>query len=455
MKDTLEGTPLETYKEKKLVYFLPSLLKDSAAEPWDYKKTQSWQTTLCTSWRLLDFVPPGLFEKVISLVLRELWSLVYGTKISTNDNNESFHQIKPLQIHCWKKAFLLELLLNDGNKVHIFSQLTDRESVECVATNSMEVGEKRLLVSARGPLGKSSGSPLYKGGFSFVLGVIDKVMDKYGGLPFEKEGVCPKCLFFLPSRSDAKVWKWQFIRSAMNRGVEQLVCDIGHGSDTKLIGGDIAPQKDHRPIETILNRVMGEIRREIQVPLQLAFGSIVLIAFWDERKGRLVATGSGFIANSSKGLIVTAAHCIVDSHEFAGTFCQIFIGILPKLESGKYSTQAIFRYRAEVVEHDKNYQVDACVLKIITKLEHDMTISDTERPIDLVISSKNRKFYLNETTLPDLKTTSNDPEIGDFVHILGFVSFSILSCQLCLILHVLKTYIIQNRIREHEHSATR
>ena len=428
MKDILEGTPLATYQStccNNLVYFLPSLLKDSAAEPWDYKKAQSWQTTLCTSWRLLDFVPPGLFERIISLVLRRLFSIVYGDGDKTMSN---FNSIKPLQIHCWKKAFSLELLLSDGNKVHIFSQVTERESEECVATSTMEVGEKRLVVSARGPLGTTSGSPLYRGGYSLVLEVIDEVMNSYGGLPFEKESVCPKCLFFLPRRSDANVWKWQFIRSAMSRGIEQLVCAIGHGSDTKLIGGDLAPPKEHRPVETILNQVMGELKSEIQIPLRLACGSIVLIAFWDEDKEKLVATGSGFIADSVNGLIVTAAHCVVDLYELDGNYTQIFIGILPELESesGKFSTQAHFRYRAEVIDYDRKFRVDACILKIITKLEHDMTINNIQRPIDLVISSKKRTFFFDQENLPELKTTTADPEIGDFVHILGFVSFIIL-----------------------------
>ena len=59
-----------------------------------------------------------------------------------------------------------------------------------------------------------------------TVDVIDQVLNTYAGLPFEKEVLCPKCLFYLP-RKEARVWKWQFIRSAANRGVDQLICDIG------------------------------------------------------------------------------------------------------------------------------------------------------------------------------------------------------------------------------------
>ena len=128
------------------VYFLPSLLNNEAAESWDFKKTQSWQTTLCTSWRVLDFVPPGLFEKIIAKVLQKLRMNVYLTRAAVNHIKDSSRHVsmKPLQIHVWKTAFSLEMLLPDGrNKVHIFAQITDHDSEECIASNVMEIGESK------------------------------------------------------------------------------------------------------------------------------------------------------------------------------------------------------------------------------------------------------------------------------------------------------------------------
>jgi len=48
------------------------------------------------------------------------------------------------------------------------------------------------------------GELLYKGGLKLALSVIEKVLDGYEGLPFEKEGVCPKCLLYLLGYGNGK-----------------------------------------------------------------------------------------------------------------------------------------------------------------------------------------------------------------------------------------------------------
>jgi len=134
--------------ESNLVYFLPSLLDDTAAERWEYKKCKAFEATICTTWRLLNFVPPGFFERITGNILRRLWARIDDSFAST-DNSNRLHRLKPLQIHCWKRALFLELLLGDDTRVHIFVQIENRDSEECVASEGMVDDEKRLIVSAR------------------------------------------------------------------------------------------------------------------------------------------------------------------------------------------------------------------------------------------------------------------------------------------------------------------
>lgn len=137
-------------------FFLPSLLEMEAAEQWDFKNTQSFQTTLCTSWLMFDFIPPGFFERITAGVLRNIYAAIQNV-------SESESNLRIRQIHCWKKALLVDIRLSDNYAVTIFAQLVDRDSKECVATSSMGIGMKRLVVSARGPDGRG-GWRINKGG---------------------------------------------------------------------------------------------------------------------------------------------------------------------------------------------------------------------------------------------------------------------------------------------------
>ena len=106
------------------------------------------------------------------------------------------------------------------------------------------------------------GELLYKGGLKLALSVIEKVLDGYEGLSFEKEGVCPKCLLYLPSRRLARVWQWQVIRSTIKDGADQLVCDYGHSTDLRLIVGEVTSKRDEAssPVHTLFGKVFCEFK---------------------------------------------------------------------------------------------------------------------------------------------------------------------------------------------------
>jgi len=109
-----------------------------------------------------------------------------------------------------------------------------------------------------------------------------------------------------------------------------------------------------------------------------------LVGLWDEEKEVITMVGSGFIVDNKRGLIITAAHTLMEidkknnfGKEYYGNlYGKVVIGLIP--ENGGNATEAVFRYFARIIMKDENIdrknicQVDACVLQITTKMESDV-----------------------------------------------------------------------------------
>lgn len=261
--------------------------------------------------------------------------------------------------------------------------------------------------------------------YTMVLEVVDRVMGEYAGLAYEKQAVCPKCLFFLPSRSQAQTWQWEVVQSQYRDKIDTLLCGIGHGSDIRFICGKADNSGLEEPLcFSLLSRIRDEeeYKKEIQAPLKLSFASIVLVMKWDSDRSN-IQVGTGFIVDAQVGLILTARHVVEGNG-------QIFVGVLPPIGTEGVSnlegcsTQATFRYCAQIIAEDPGYHVDACVLRISMKLERDMhpreIISCELRAIECpFLIDRRRSFFLDEN-LHELKVSPSTPEIGDFVHVMGF-----------------------------------
>jgi hypothetical protein len=183
--------------------------------------------------------------------------------------------------------------------------------------------------------------------------------------------------------------------------------------------------------------------RDDKVSVQSLFASVVLIGLWNGKE--IERVGSGFIADQSRGLIVTAAHTVIDiessssdpnSSSSFGKFyfghedAKIYIGTCrPRGDNCSddmmnSNNNAVFRYRAVIVAADVGH-VDACVLRIITRLDDDVPILDngfvssalqeqTETPV-------NRKIFKSTNELIELQqyNIQDFPELEDSVRILG------------------------------------
>ena len=378
-------------------FFLPSLLGSSEpTETWTYKSTESWKTTLCHSVLFPDGVPPGLMERLTAGVL----SSVYA--VAKQGASEALGAgILPLQgkltvkeVLCWRTAFLIKLgtqvSSNDGvlkeSIVEIFAHIADKDSHLCVGSDFMGIGMRRLIISGRGQAG-DDGRKIWKGGYLLVAKCVQRAMDQYGGVEYEKQAFCPDCLA-KKAVSEASCWEINTVRSAVMNSDGSLRCQYGHSVRTALIAGPIDNPSPERPRrESIINPATGN---EGGVPIQDLLRAVVVVGLWDGKARKVVRVGSGFIVDQKRGLIVTASHTLMSiwgdknspygENYYGLRQGKVVIGVIPSAQESAESSgrgRAVFRYFATIVAKDPEMdhglcRLDACVLQITTRLENDV-----------------------------------------------------------------------------------
>jgi hypothetical protein len=160
------------------VFFLPSLLgpgDPNVSGIWTFKANESWKTTICHSVLFPDGVPPGLMERLIACILKDLY-----TTSSQSSNSSSFNpnaneaqrdsrgQLWIKEILCWRSLLYLKIGALADKSHHnsiaeIIVTLVGQDSPLCVASDSMCVGMPRLTFSGRGQAG-DNGFKIWKRG---------------------------------------------------------------------------------------------------------------------------------------------------------------------------------------------------------------------------------------------------------------------------------------------------
>ena len=427
-----------TTPETPQFFFLPSLLgPGEPAEAWTYKNTDSWKTTLCHSLLFPDGVPPGLMERINAAVLSTIYGVSKGFEMPSK-NLDGPLRVK--EILCWRTAFFLKLGTEVRNErgeakesvVEIFAHLADRDSHLCVGSSYMGAGMRRLVVSAKGQVG-DRGRKIWNGGYLLVLRAIGRVMREYGGLEYEKQGFCPECLSKI-SVSDASSWDWAVVRDAAKNGDDTMRCHHGHRVDTRLITGPLEADAGQR---STTEHSMEFTASDPAVPVSDLLRGIVLVGLWDGKAKKVVRVGSGFVADKKRGLIVTASHTLMNiwgdkSSPFGENYYglregKVVIGIIPRKAEGKGGdgTMAVFRYFAKIVAKDPSIEekgechLDACVLRITTRMESDVAGNGDEcgdQPETLLL---NNPEALKREKLQQLKVR-DECELDEPVRILGY-----------------------------------
>ncbi|GKY97822.1 hypothetical protein MPSEU_000740300 [Mayamaea pseudoterrestris] len=443
-----------TQNENAKFFFLPSLL--GACEPadaWTYKSTDSWKTTLCHSILFPDGVPPGLMERLTANVLSSIYAVSHHDMTQNLYNhtaeaaticNAGSHScayegvLSVKEVLCWRTAFFLKLGIrtqeqDGGTKesiVEIFVHIADRDSHLCVGSDYMGVGMRRLIVSGRGQVG-DGGRKIWKGGYLLVLKCVNRVMATYGGLEYERQGFCPDCLS-KKAVSAASSWDFTSIRSAVLSSEATLRCHHGHRVDTKLIAGP-----NHESLQKIKSeQLTGEPVTSLDggAPVRNLLRAVVVVGLWDGKTQKVVRVGSGFVVDRKRGLIVTAAHTLINiwgdkKYPYGEDYYglpqgKVVIGVIPEDAELDGREKAVFRYFAKIVAKDPSLNkgecyVDACVLRITTKLENDIG-GDGEgcgdQPEKILV---NNPRALKAENLQSLKLTEKC-ELEEQVRIMGY-----------------------------------
>jgi Trypsin-like peptidase domain len=420
-------------------YFVPSLLNSAAAAGvWTYKSSESWITTLCHSWLLREATPPSIMEHVTTCLLQDLYEFAHTfqgkslkpvkkakmyplgapsmAEFMDIHNHEAIGRIKIHQVVCWKSCLLVKIgtvFAETGQNelresfVEIFVALVDEQSEYCVSTHNMSNAMKRLIVCGKGQLGHH-GRKLWQGGFALVVNSLRASMNDATGS--HREVVCPECLAHSHPRI-ASTWSWDTVQAANEIGNAGLRCTRGHLVDTFLLCGVCSPSLKPHPRDSFLNYTRH------RKPVSKLLPSVVLVAVWNDIENTIHSVGSGFIVDKKLGLIVTAGHVLFDmipSRKFGTLYfglasAKAIIGIMP--EDGE--NKAVFRYFAEIVSHDIEH-IDACVLRITTKLEHDVDGDNCTGVPEILIKSS-----IKNENLPSLKL-SRTFELEESIRILGY-----------------------------------
>lgn len=319
--------------------------------------------------------------------------------------------IKIHQIVCWKNSALIKIGRVFGGAteglresfVEIFVAITDRNHPHSVATDAMRSNMQRLVVSAKGQVG-SHGHKIWKGGFDVVL---DSIKANVANSPnVDRQVVCPECLAH-NHPSSASTWSWDSVRAATDPIIR---CMRGHKVDRNMICGTVPAVPK---VEDGSKPSSGNTK-----PVKELLPSVVVVGLWDSVTKVIRNVGSGFVVDKKLGLIVTAGHIVFNMEEgrhfgapYQGLkYGRAVIGVIPE---GATDNSAVFRYFAEIIAEDV-HNMDACVLKITTKLESDVD-SDT------MVGDQPEKVLedFQKESLPSLKMTKRF-ELEETVRILGF-----------------------------------
>eukprot|EP00555_Chaetoceros_dichaeta_P014847 CAMPEP_0198253622 /NCGR_PEP_ID=MMETSP1447-20131203/4020_1 /TAXON_ID=420782 /ORGANISM="Chaetoceros dichaeta, Strain CCMP1751" /LENGTH=1646 /DNA_ID=CAMNT_0043939363 /DNA_START=64 /DNA_END=5005 /DNA_ORIENTATION=- len=395
-------------------YLLPGLCQEDPEPFWSFKSKETWKTTLCQSWLLKDRVPCGMFDQVKITALEELGGIVDVTTT-----------VRVSQLLCWKTALYAKIIEEEeGNTsiVEFFIHLVRSDSLQCPASHTLERGMK-LVVSAKG-VDTLDCDIIWRLGYRNILDSIESVVKTALGVDVKREVSCPECM----ANSDpceANVWEVDN-NSFYEQTDPTMRCNSGHRVSTKMIYGSSDDDTDVMTVCTACSCTSSSTTstcfREDNPgnSTEELLGAVVLVGLWDIDKERIVDVGTGFVADSSSGFILTAGHIFYDLKHGSkvGPIYKGFknaravIGTIHKSNEG---VTAFFTYSAEIMTHDIT-KVDAVVLRITTKFENPIQCLSSSLKVQSDIPIHQGKFRREKAKRLKLMK----PRIDEQIRIIGF-----------------------------------
>ena len=308
---------------------------------------------------LFDGAPTDLMERILAILLHNIDALVKSKKEVQGVRISSVRTMS-----CWRSIFNIKFVASDDD---------GQETVVVVCSQLLEADEggtvlSRLITSGNEIQG-SSGRDMWQAGYGLVLETIRSVVEGYTDLQHLWRTLCPQCVATRGIFTDSS-WSNDDLPGVLTAENVVECRKRGHRVCGRLLTGTgkFENTASHSELESKVKY------------------SVVLIGLYDASQptNKVRKLGSGFIVDSEKGLIVTAARTLL---RIAGQerFGQNYFGIVgAKIVIGVASADtgdtAVFRYFARIYSKDPSIsapntpfcRVDACVLKITSRFENDI-----------------------------------------------------------------------------------
>jgi len=387
-----------------------AICQENLMDLWSFKTKDSWKTTLCHSWLLKNIFSCGIFDQVKSMALEKLGDVdVY--QHSTNMNNIAT-KFRMSELLCCKTALYAKLIekeeVEKGNIsiVEFFIYLVRSDSFQCPASHTLQRGMK-LVVSAKGDDAYDC-DIIWRLGYRTILDSIASVVNKALVVETEREVLCPECM----ANSDpckAHVWKIDnnWVYEQMD---PTMLCNSGHRVSKKMIYGCLCASSTTAST-CLRNDTPGKLTEEL-------LESIVLVGLWDPNKQSIMCVGTGFVADSSTGLIITAAHILYDLEEGSkvGPKYKGYKSANAVIGTMKEGDTATFTYSAEIMTETIT-NVDAVVLRITKKFNIPLQCPSFSLKPQSEIAINYGKFKYEK--IKSLKLMK--PRIDERIRIIGFI----------------------------------
>ena len=415
--------------------FLPGLL--GPGEHGDfvglYNNTIFSKTMLAQSLQFYAMVSPVLLEKVCASLLQQ----IYARAVLEDEQGISEGQLVVKNILCWHTLLYFRLGLNtrtsDGglqtSVVDIYAHMVDSTADLCVGATFLGGAQQSLILSAKGEEGNDA-EVIWKGGYAFITEAAKQAVDDFENVKnFERHFFCPSCLAQQQQQKlrDTRAWGEWVLQRALLEGEAELNCDNRHTEKIQLLIGRTTLSESTGQL--IPSAVPPDVRADELMP------GVVMVGLFDEKRPseKIRKVGSGFVVDSERGLIVTAAHTLMklwgqedfgrDNDGIEGA--KAIIGVIPSgMNSDGSCPSAIFRYFAKILTKDINLEngechVDACVLQITSRFENDVDGNGDLCAEEISVCLSRDPSLLKEQNLTQLEVTE-ESHLGEAVRILGF-----------------------------------
>ena len=418
-------------------YLFPHLLPKLEQGSWTYKCRESWkitlsQTVICN--KSLCF--HGVLQQALECVMRDPTLELKDASLYSNALHMRVRSVNKLfeKMKKARQSALVELVGQSSNTVfekmkkagqNSMIELSGQGSLVelfvariephqcCISGTNFPKGSSKLIVCAKGRSSRLA-RDIWNGGFRHVLAHVVETLTPSEVMA--REVTCPECL------GCGKVTEaacWSHDRVMDDTAGSTLLCQKGHYVDRLLLTGEVDQEEERCFRSSAMDNL-----NPYAMPTNKLVQGVVLVGLWDGHSKCIKSVGSGFVLDNKLGLVVTASHTVVDmepgisfGEEYFGLkSARIVLGVISNPTAGPRA--AVFRYFAQIVSSDVS-RVDACILRITTKLESDVRHEDQLPEIPEILLKNNAK-RLKKERLVQLKVAEEDCDLHENVRLLGY-----------------------------------